>query len=148
MTGLDQGVGTGLVVALLAALVVGAGLGSVLRAVVLARVGASPGPRVRALGSAWANVPATAVAAALLVVQTRLGLLPGTGPDAAAVGVVLLLGVCGGMSTWSTLALELARSVLADDRRALALQVGGAVVGVLAGLFGAGLAVLLLLAAG
>lgn len=148
MTGLGAGIGGGLVAAVLVALVLGAGIGSVLRAVVLDRVAASPDHRARALGSAWVNVPASALAAALLVWQTQLQLLPGTGPDVGAVAVVLLLGVCGGWSTWSTLALELARSVLAGDRRALRLQAGGAALGVLAGVFGAGLAVVTLLVAG
>lgn len=149
MTGLEQGLGTGLVVAVLTAVVAGAAVGSVLRAVVLARVAAAASARARVLGSAWVNVPATALAAALLVWQTGLDLLPGAGPAAGSlvgsVAVVALLGVCGGLSTWSTLALELAQAVLDGDRRALGLQAGGVVVGVLAGVFGAGLGVVVLL---
>lgn len=148
MTELDQGAGGAVVAALLGALVLGSGVGAVLRAVVLARVAASGDLRVRTLGSAWVNVPASAVAAALLVWQVRLDLLPGAGPTGLAVLVVLLLGVCGGTSTWSTLALELACSVLDGDRRGVVLQVGGVVLGVLGGVFGAGLAVVTLLLAG
>ena len=148
MTGLDQGIGGVLVAAVLAALVVGAGVGSVVRAAVLARVEASGHRQVRALGSAWVNVPASALAAALLVWQTQLRLLPGAGSDVAALVVLLLLGLCGGASTWSTLALELSRSVLAADRRALVLQGVGAVLGVLGGVFGAGVAVVALLLRG
>ena len=148
MTSLEQGIGGALVAAVLVALVVGAGAGSVLRAVVLARVAASGDRWARSLGSAWVNVPASTLAAALLVWQTQLRLLPGTGSDLAALVVVLLLGVCGGMSTWSTLALELARSVLAGDRRALVPQAVGAALGVLGGVFGAGCAVVVLLLLG
>jgi fluoride ion exporter CrcB/FEX len=140
--------GGAVVAALLVALVVGAGAGAVVRAVVLARVAASADPRARTLGSAWVNVPASALASALLVWQLRLGPLPGAGSPAPGLAVVLLLGVCGGASTWSTLALELARSVLAGDRRGVALQAGGIVLGVLGGVFGAGLAVLALAVGG
>ncbi len=148
MTGVGPGLGAGLVAAVLLAVVLGAGLGSVLRAVVLARVAAARDGRARALGSAWVNVPATAVAAAVLVAQTGLDLAPGEGSAPGAVALVLVLGLCGGLSTWSTLALELARSVLDGDRRALVLQAGGAGLGLVAGVFGAGAAVLGLALAG
>lgn len=126
--------------AVLLVLALGAGVGAVLRTVVAARVAVSPSRRVRAFGSGWVNVPASAVAAGLLVVQQQLGLLPGQAPAGLAVGLVALLGVCGGLSTYSTLALELARSVLASRRRDLVVQLGGVVLGLAAGLFGAGLA--------
>lgn len=148
MTAGGQQTGTALVVVVLVALVLGAGLGSALRAVVLARVAASGGARARLLGTAWVNVPAAGLAAALLVWQTRLGPAPGGGPSVAGTALVLLLGACGGLSTWSALALELARSVLDGDRRALVVQVLGVVLGVLGGVFGAGVAVLALLLAG
>lgn len=148
MTGLEQGMGGAMVAAVLVALVLGAGAGSALRAVVLARVAVSGDSRVRTLGSAWVNVPASVLASALLVWQARLDLLPGVGPAVPAVALVLVLGLCGGLSTWSTLALELARSLLAGDRRGVALQLGGVVLGVLGGVFGAGFAVVTLVLAG
>lgn len=147
MTGLEDGRGlpTAVAVAVLVVLVLGAGAGAVLRAVVLARVAASPSGLVRALGSAWVNVPASALAALALVLQLRLGLLPGDAPAPLAVGVLAVIGLCGGLSTYSTLALELSRSLLRRRHGDLALQLGGVAVGVVAGLFGAGLAALLLL---
>lgn len=147
MSGLedDLGLPTAVAVAVLGVLVLGAGLGAVLRAVLLARVAASASRRVRALGSAWVNVPASALAALALVLQQQLGLLPGQAPAPLAVGVVAVIGLCGGLSTYSTLALELSRSLLERRRRDLVLQLGGVSAGVAAGLFGAGLAVVLLL---
>jgi len=147
VTGLevDQGLQTAVAVAVLVVLVLGAGAGAVLRATVTARVAASSSRRVRALGSAWVNVPASALAASALVLQLRLGLLPGEAPAPLAVGVVAVIGLCGGFSTYSTLALELSRSLLGRRRRDLVLQLGGVAVGVAAGLFGAGLAGVLLL---
>lgn len=130
---------------LLVVLVVGAGLGSVLRAVVLARVADARSRRARTLGSAWVNVPASAVAAAAVVVQPGLGMPGGPEAGAGAVVVVALLGLCGGLSTYSTLSLELAGAVLGSRWGEVRLQVGGVVAGVLAGLFGAGVAVLGLL---
>ena len=142
MTGLedDGGGSVGLAVALLAVLVLAAGLGATLRAVVTARAAASPSHRVRALGSAWVNVPASGAAAFALVLQLQLDLLPGRAPAAVVVAVVGVIGLCGGLSTYSPLALELSRSVLERRRRDLVLQLGGVAVGVVAGLFGAGLA--------
>lgn len=140
MTGLEGDGALGPVVALLTALVLAGGLGAALRAVVLARVAASASHRVRALGSAWVNVPASAVAAFALVLQLQLDLLPGRAPLAVVVAVVGVIGLCGGLSTWSTLSLELSRSLLGRRRRDLALQLAGLTTGVAAGLFGAGLA--------
>lgn len=147
MTGLegDPDGSVAVAVALLVVLVLGAGLGAVLRAMVTARVAASPSRHVRALGSAWVNVPASALAALALVLQLRLDLLPGRAPDAVAVAAVGVVGLCGGLSTYSTLALELSRSVLERRRRDLVLQLGGVAVGVAGGLFGAGLAAVALL---
>lgn len=132
---------------LFALLVLGAGLGSVLRAVVLDRVARSASHRTRTFGSAWVNVPAAALAAAAVVAQPELGLLPGPRSDAGTVAVVALLGLCGGLSTYSTLALEVATSVLGSRWDQVLLQLGGVVAGVLGGLFGAGLAALALLLA-
>lgn len=132
-------------VAVLVVVVLGAGLGALLRAVVLARVTASPSVRARTLGTAWVNVPASLVAAAVLVRQTSLGLLPGQAPAAVVLTAALVLGVCGGLSTWSALSLELARSLLAGDRRALRVQLSGVALGLLGGVFGAGLGAVTLL---
>lgn len=150
MTGLEGGpaLPVGVAVALLVVLVLGAGAGAVLRALVTARVAASTSSRVRVLGSAWVNAPASAVAAFALVLQQQLDLLPGSAPAPVAVALVALLGVCGGASTYSTLSLELSRSLLAGRRRDLAAQLGGVAVGVVAGLFGAGLATVVLLTLG
>lgn len=125
-------------VAVLVVLVVGAGAGAALRAVVLARVAASGSTRARSLGSAWVNVPASVLAAAALVWQAGSGLAGGDGPGTLA--LLAVLGLCGGLSTWSTLSLELARSLLDADRAALRLQLGGVALGVVGGVFGAGLA--------
>lgn len=148
MTGVEGGTGVAPVVvaAALLWLVVGAGAGAVLRAMVLARVAAVASYRVRVLGSAWANVPASVLAGAVLVWQQQLDLLPGRAPAVVAVAVLAVLGVCGGLSTWSTLALELSRSLLAGRRQDVLLQLGGVVAGVAGAMLGAGFAVVTLLA--
>ena len=148
MTGLEDGpLPTPLALLVLLVVVLTAGLGAVLRSVVLSLTSVSPSQRVRTLGSAWLNVPATAGAAAALVAQQRLDLLPGQTSAAVALGVVGVIGLCGGLSTYSTLALELSRSLLERRRRDLLLQLAGVATGVLAGLFGAGLAGIVLLLA-
>lgn len=150
MTGLEgeQVLPVALAVAVLVALVLGAAVGAVVRAGVLAWAAASRTRWVRVLGTTWVNVPASAVAAAALVLQQQLALLPGQASDPAAVTVVAVLGVCGGLSTYSALALELSRSLLERRHRDLGLQLAGIGTGVVAGLFGAGLAAVALLLLG
>jgi fluoride ion exporter CrcB/FEX len=129
---------------LLLVLALGAGAGALVRGLVALRVGASTSRRVRALGSGWVNVPASALAAAALLVQLQLDLLPGEEPRAGVVAVLAVIGFCGGLSTYSTLALEMSRSLLASRWADLRVQVGGIVLGLLAALFGAGAAAIVL----
>lgn len=129
-------------------LAVTAGVGSVLRAVVLDRAQRSGSWRVRSVGSGWVNVPAAALAAAALVVQVQLELFPGRASIGWVLAVVAVLGLCGGVSTYSTLSLEVSRAVLAARWAEVRLQLGGVVLGVLGGLAGAGGAALALLTVG
>lgn len=131
-------------VSVLLTLVLGAAAGSVLRSIVLSRVYVAPRRRERLLGTAWVNVPASALAAFVLVLQQRLELLPGSAAPGWVLLAVLLLGVSGGLSTWSALALEVARAVLAGRRAELLAQGVGVATGLVAALAGAGLATVLL----
>lgn len=127
---------------LLACICLGAGLGAVLRAEVLARV-AERGARG---GTAWVNVPASAVAGLAVGLGSAsravTAVEPGA-PGAAVVALAAVLGVCGGLSTYSSLALELARALLAGDRRELLLHAAGVLLGLLGAVGGVGAAVLL-----
>ena len=124
--------------------VVGGGLGSGLRAALLRQV-ALRGSR---WGTAWVNVPASFLAGAA---ATVLALGVGPGPavvaatvapatsDQVAIGVLsLLLGICGGLSTYSSLALEAALAVRRRDRRLLAVQATGIGLGLVAVVVGVG----------
>jgi fluoride ion exporter CrcB/FEX len=125
--------------------VLGAGLGAVLRAAVLARVAVAR-PPLRALGTAWVNVPASYVAAlALAWLATATGAEPllAERVTVGGLGPSLLLGVCGGLSTWSSLALEVAAALRADDRAALRASGLGVLAGVAAGVAGVGTVVTL-----
>ncbi len=140
--------------AILAGLVVvGGGLGSGLRVIVLSRVAA----RDSRWGTAWVNVPASFLAG---VAATLLSLGVGPGPAvvaespahgssdlAATVGLTFVLGVCGGLSTYSSLALEAALALRRRDRRLLAVQASGVGLGLLTAAVGVvtGVAVLVLL---
>lgn len=132
---------------LLVCLCLGAGVGAVLRAEVLARV-AARGSRG---GTAWVNVPASAVAGSAVGLGSASRAVtavdPGD-PGVAFVALAAVLGVCGGLSTYSSLALELARALLAGDRRGLLLHAAGVLLGLLAAVGGVGAAVLLTTYAG
>ncbi len=55
--------------------------------------------------------------------------------------MLAVLGVCGGLSTYSSLALELAQSIRSRDPRGLVRGVLGAGLGLVAGLLAAGITV-------
>jgi fluoride ion exporter CrcB/FEX len=122
-------------------LTVGAGLGSVLRLLVVHRAGTSSRPLVRRLGTAWANVPASFVAGAVL---TWLAVGAGSEPLVDAgwslpwLAAAFVLGTCGGLSTYSSLALEAAGALRAGDTGLLRAQAGGVALGVVAGVAGVG----------
>jgi fluoride ion exporter CrcB/FEX len=48
--------------------------------------------------------------------------------------VLAVVGVCSGLSTYSSLALELATAVRARDRRGLVMSLAGTALGLAAGL--------------
>ncbi|WP_336922600.1 CrcB family protein [Aquipuribacter sp. SD81] len=124
-------------------LVLGAGAGAALRAAVLARVSAAS-PPVRRAGTAWVNVPASFAAAVVLswlVASGRAEPLAVGGADVAGLAAALALGVCGGLSTWSSLALELAGAVRSGDRSRLLVPALGVLAGVAAGVAGTGVVV-------
>lgn len=109
--------------AALVAVTLGAALGSAARWWVMLQVA-----RYRVAGGvAWVNVPAAAVAGAAL--------------GAAADGwpLAALLGICGGLSTYSSLALELAVAIRAREPAGLVLSMSGVLLGLAAGLGAAAL---------
>lgn len=114
---------------------VAAGVGALLRWAALGQV------RRRGIpgGTAWVNVPASAVAGLVVGVSgaERLSDVDVL-VDAAAVPWVAwtVLGLCGGLSTWSSLALEVATALRDRDRRALAITAAGTVTGLAAGAAG------------
>jgi len=63
------------------------------------------------------------------------------GREAGSWLVLAVLGVCGGLSTYSSLALELAQSIRSRDPRGLVRGVLGAGLGLVAGLLAAGITV-------
>ncbi|MFC5380952.1 CrcB family protein [Aquipuribacter nitratireducens] len=126
-------------------LALGAGAGAALRLLVVARAGASHHHLVRALGTAWVNVPASTVAGlALAWLVVGAGGAPfGATWSASALVAAAALGVCGGLSTWSSLALEVAGAVRAGDSALLRTQAAGVGLGVVGGVVGVGAGVLL-----
>ena len=111
-------------VATVAALAVGAGLGSALRVWLLFQLVRHRIPG----GVAWVNLPAAAVAGA------AVGAAGGGWP------LVVVLGICGGLSTYSAFALELAVAIRTGDRSGAVASVGGVVLGLAAGLGAAAVA--------
>lgn len=82
-------------------------------------------------GTAWVNVPASLAAGAVAAAGW------------AEPATVAALALCGGVSTYSSLALEAARALQERSREGAAVVGGGMALGLLAGAAGAG-AVLLL----
>lgn len=106
-----------------------AGVGTLVRWAVLTAV------RRRGLtgGTAWVNVPASTLAGVVVGVTGADRL---TDPAAAPWVAWTLLGLCGGLSTWSSLALETATALRDGDRRALAMSAAGTLLGLVAGVVG------------
>lgn len=110
-----------------------AGLGSAVRWAVLIWV------RRRGLpgGTAWVNVPASAVAGLVVGVTgaDRLTDMELLAADTAALpwAAWAVLGLCGGLSTWSSLALEMATALRDRDHRAVVMAAVGTVTGLVVG---------------
>lgn len=130
---------------LLGMLVLGGGVGTWLRVLTLRHVAA----RGYRAGTAWVNVPASFVTG-LAATVAAVGVGPGpavvqgeavpTGDLVALATLSLVVGVCGGLSTYSSLALEASLAVLRRDRRLLGLQLAGVGIGVVAAVLGVAVA--------
>lgn len=118
----------------------GAGVGSILRALVMDGVAS----RGLVGGTAWVNVPASFVAGLAAQLAAGLGPVPAAGaPGVGFVLVAAVLGTCGGLSTYSTLALDAGQALLDARHGDLVVPGVGVLLGLTAAVGGLGCAVLL-----